>query len=147
MKYSRQFITTVLFLLLPLSAPAENSTRGGGYTIHHNAIKTDFLSPEIAKTYGVQRSKFRGMVNISVLEDAGGPAGKAVPAEITIKAINLMGVPKPIELREIREGEAIYYIGDFPVTDGEIVNFELQVVPEGSDKGITARFSQEFFID
>ncbi len=147
MKYSRQLVTAALLLLLPLCAPAENSTRSGGYTLHHNAIKTDFLSPEIAKTYGIQRSRFRGMVNISVLKDTDGPVAKAVPAEITIKAVNLMGVPKPVELREVREGEAIYYIDDFPVTDGEIVNFELRVVPEGSDKGITARFSQQFFID
>jgi hypothetical protein len=134
-------------LLLPAAGMGENSTSNNGYTVHHNAIKTDFLSPEIAQAYGIQRSKFRGMVNISVIKNIEGTTGQAVPAKITIQAKNLMGVPKPLELREIREGEAIYYISDFPITDGETVTFKLQVVPENSDSGITARFSQQFYVD
>ena len=37
-----------LFTLLPLTGWAENSTRQSGYTIHHNALPTATLSPEMA---------------------------------------------------------------------------------------------------
>jgi hypothetical protein len=87
------------------------------------------------------------MVNISVIKKIEGTTGKAVPAEIRIEAKNLMGMPKDLQLREIREQEAIYYIGDFPIIDGEIVTFKLRVTPQHSDNAITARFSQQFYVE
>ncbi len=136
-----------ILMLLATSATAENSTSSGGYTIHHNAFKSDFLTPEIAKTYNIPRSKLRGLVNISVLKDKPGGIGTPVKASIKIKAEPLGGIPKDITLREIVENDAIYYIGDFPVINREIVNFTLEVTPEGQDKPINARFSQQFYID
>ena len=147
MRTIHPFFLTLLLLAVPLTAAAENSTRSNGYTVHHNAIKSDFLAPEVAHAYGVQRSKYRGLVNISVIKEKAGTTGQSVPAKIVLKAANLNGVPKPINLREIREGDAIYYIDDFPVTDGEIVVFTLEVTPEGETKPILARFSQQFFVD
>jgi hypothetical protein len=144
----RQLLVAALtLLLLPAMSMGENSTSNKDYTVHHNAIKTDFLSPTIAQAYGIQRSKFRGMVNISIIKNIEGTTGKAVPAEIAIQAKNLLGVPKQLDLREIREDQAIYYIADFPITDGEIVTFKLQATPEQSDSGISARFSQQFYVD
>lgn len=146
----RNFHSTLLALLLsiaPLTVSAENSTRSNGYTVHHNAIKCDFLTPEVAQAYGVQRSKYRGLVNISIIKEEAGTTGQAVPARITLTAANLNGVPKPIDLREIQEGKAIYYIDDFPVTDGEIVVFTLEATPDGEQQPIRTRFSQQFFVD
>ena len=136
-----------ILILLTSSVAAENSTSSGGYTIHHNALKSDFLTPAIAKAYNIQRSKFRGLVNISVIKDQPGTEGTPVKAKIKIQAMALSGVPKEISLMEIVEDDAIYYIGDFPVIDREIVNFTLEVTPEGADRPINARFSQQFYID
>ncbi len=143
----RCFLTLLLFCALPLSAAAEYSTQSGEFTVHHNAFKSDFLDPKVAQAYGLQRSKYRGIVNISVIREQAGATGTPVPAEIKVEAINLMGVPKPIELREIREQDAIYYIDDFPITDGEIVNFDLKVTPAGASQPIRARFHQQFYVE
>ncbi len=129
------------------SVLAENSTSGGGYTVHHNALKSDFLTPAIAKAYNIQRSKFRGLINISVIKEKHGTEGTPVKAKVKIQAMALSGVPKQITLAEIVEDGAIYYIGDFPVIDREIVNFTLEVTPEGEETPIHARFSQQFYID
>ena len=59
-------------LLLPTWSFAENSTRVDGFTIHHNAISADTLSPQIATTYGFQRSKYRGLLNVAVIREAAG---------------------------------------------------------------------------
>jgi hypothetical protein len=136
-----------LLLIASSSALAENSTSSGGYTIHHNALKSDFLSPAIAKAYNIQRSKFRGLLNISVIRNRPGTTGTPVQARIRLKVTNLNGVPKEIELKQIVEKQAIYYIGDFPVVNREIVNFNLEVTPEGQERPIVARFSQQFYID
>ncbi len=134
-------------LMIATSAAAENSTSSGGYTVHHNALKSDFLTPAIAKAYNIQRSKFRGLVNISVIKETPGTEGTPVKAAVKIEAMSLSGVPKEITLVEIVEDSAIYYIGDFPVINREIVNFTLEVTPHGEEKPIRARFSQQFYID
>ena len=71
-----------LALLLPSLASAENSTHTGGYTIHHNAITTDSLPAQVASSYGIQRSKSRALLNVSVIHDELGTMGKPVRAEI-----------------------------------------------------------------
>jgi Domain of unknown function (DUF4426) len=147
---ARNLINVYLLCLLTgmaSSVAAENSTSSGGYTIHHNALKSDFLSPAIAKAYNIQRSKYRGLINISVIKDSPGTTGTPVKAKITIKALALSGIPKQITLYEIIEDKAIYYIGDFPVINREIVNFNLEIIPQGKHRPITARFTQQFYID
>ncbi|MCG8428662.1 MAG: DUF4426 domain-containing protein [Chromatiales bacterium] len=137
----------LLALLLPLQGMAENSTKAEGYTIHHNALPVTTLSPDIATTYNLIRSKYRGLINISVIKDIPNTTGKAVSARVDAYSTNLIGKRHNIKLREIREKEAIYYIGDFPIVDQETLKFFLEVQPEGHDTPIKTTLSQEFFID
>lgn len=144
-------ITLLLPLLLTLlyGTPllAEVATRSGEYTVHHNAFKADFIPPEVARRHDLDRSKYRGMVNIAVIREQPGTTGQAVAATIDIAASDLMQRSKSITLQEIREGDAIYYIGSFPIIDQEIIHFRLRVRPEGSSQLINARFSQQFYVD
>jgi hypothetical protein len=41
------------------------------YTIHFNAVSTDILTPEIARTYDIVRSKNRAFLNVSVRKKIG----------------------------------------------------------------------------
>ncbi len=138
---------TLLLLLISSLAGAENSTQADGYTIHHNAIPSAMLTPEVAADYRIVRSKYRGLLNISVIKNIPGTTGQAVTARVSAYALNLIGRRHNIDLREIREGEAIYYIGDFPIVDGETLKFMLEITPEGATKPIEAALSQEFYID
>jgi hypothetical protein len=137
----------LLALLCSSALFAENSTSSGGYTIHHNALSTEMLLPDVAKAYGIKRSKQRGLLNIAVIKDHAGTAGIATTATITVKATNLIGQLKDIQLREVREGNAIYYISDFPVANRERINFILTVKPTGATRSYTAKLNQEFYID
>jgi hypothetical protein len=146
----KRFVKTVLGLALAAAvglAVAENATHVPGYIIHHNALTTDTLSPQVAKAYNIQRSKNRGMLNVSVIKEVPGSSGYAVKADIAAHASNLSGQTKAIELREVTDGDAIYYIGDFRVTNQETLNFALDVVPNGSASHYTAKLSQEFFTE
>lgn len=143
MKKLMTFLSAFL-LLLPLMAQAENSTKIPGHTIHHNVITTDFLAPNIASAYRIIRSKHRGMINISVIKDVKGTTGKPVMASITARAVNLLGQSRQIPLREIREGEAIYYIGDFIIPSREQLIFVLKVMPEGAKRPYTAKLEHSF---
>ena len=140
-------LTALLMGFLAITAAAENSTRADGYTIHHNALPTATLTPEIAKSYNIVRSRYRGLLNVSVIKDQPGTTGTPVSARIEASAVNLAGQLRNLNLREIREGDAIYYLGEFPVSDGEVLRFSLLVTPAGESRPIQAKLSQQFFID
>lgn len=143
----KRFATMICGLLLCCAAIAENSTRTNGYIIHHNALTTDTLSPAVASNYSIQRSKGRGMVNISIIKEQQGTTGMPVSANVKLAARNLLGQKREIPVREIREEQAIYYIADFPVGNREQLVFDVKVLPEGSSYPLAATFKQEFFTD
>ncbi|MCU7915225.1 MAG: DUF4426 domain-containing protein [Candidatus Thiodiazotropha sp. (ex Gloverina cf. vestifex)] len=142
--------TTLLPLILTLSvmsAWAENSTTIPGYAIHHNAIPTATLDPAVAKQYAIQRSKYRGLLNVSIIKTEEGTTGKPSNGVVMAKATNIRGQLISIPMRKVEEGDAVYYIGEFRIADQETLNFELQVQPRGETRFYTAKLSQRFFID
>ena len=145
----RQLLVLLLAsaLLAPLSALAENSTSAGGYTIHYNAFTTSTLTPEVAKAYGIQRSKFRGMLNVSVIKEKEGTTGSSVPARVDVNTLVLTGQSSRLSMREIKEQGAVYYVGEFPVQNEEKVNFVIEVTPEGSTETVIVNMEQQFFTD
>jgi len=135
----------MLTLLSPLSVLAENSEDVGDYVIHYNALATDMLPPVIARDYRITRSQNRGMVNITVLKKVLGSPGQPVHARVETYARNLAGQARNISMREIREGNAIYYIGEFGVANEETLNFKVQVRPQGEREFYEVEFSQDFY--
>ncbi len=131
--------------LLPHSAAAENSMDFGEYVVHYNALATDFLPPEVARKYRITRSRNRGMVNITVLKKVLGSPGQPVHARVELLAENLVGQGRVIRLREIREGKAIYYIGEFRVANEETLSFTGRVQPRGTEELLEVHFSQGFY--
>lgn len=123
---------------------AENAYDYGDYTIHYNALQTTSLSQKIAQSYGITRSKNRGMLNITVLKKTHEALPSPVIATVSAHAKNLNNQIKTIEIREIREQDAIYYIAEFNISDGELLNFTLNINPENSSPQ-TIRFDKQFF--
>lgn len=137
-------LLSAVLLLLPFFAHAENSTKIPGFTIHHNVITTDFLAPNIASAYRIIRSKNRGMINISIIKDVPGTTGQAVMGNVAARVVNLLGQSRHIPLREIREGDSIYYIGDFIIPNNDQLIFVLDVMPEGAKRPYTAKLEHQF---
>lgn len=128
-------------------AAAENSTRVGDYTIHYNAFTADTLSPEVAQAYGFQRSKYRGLLNVSVVKEAPGTTGSSVPADLGVDIVNITGQKSRIPMREIKDKEAVYYIGEFPVYNAQTIKFEIRAKPSGAAEASTVTLSQQFFTE
>lgn len=145
MKFLINTLSLALLLFLPLSSLAENSTHTGGYTIHHNALTTDNLPIQVATAYGIQRSKSRALLNVSVIRDQPGTTGTPVHAQIRAVAKTLYGQIRPIELHEVVEDDAIYYIADFPVAHRETLQFEFEILPADGRYPLRADMRQEFF--
>ncbi len=134
-----------LTFLFPNAAIAENSKDFGQYVVHFNALTTDTLPPKVAREYRITRSRNRGMVNITVLKKVPDSPGQPVHARVKARAENLVGQGRNIQLREIREGNAIYYIGEFRVANEETLKFTVRAQPHGTQKFLEVRFSQDFY--
>ena len=117
----------------------------GEYTVHYNAFNTDTLQPAMAKAYDIVRSKNRGMITISVLKKDEASIDQPVRANITVSASNLTGQFRKFDVREVDEGSSIYYLSEFHVAHEEMLNFTLQILPEGSTKSFTVEFRQQFY--
>ena len=143
MAISRQivrFFAVALLISLPFTSNAENLTKFGDYVIHHTALPTDILLPEVARAYKIKRSKDRGMINIVVQHK-----GKGVGAKVSGTGSNLNGQLKLLQFNEIKDGEVTYYISTFRVTNKEVINFKVKVQPSGSSSAHTVEFRKEFF--
>jgi hypothetical protein len=147
--YKKNMMSLLFSLLVALSGAsfAENSQDFGDYVVHFNALNTTHLPPGATREYGIKRSKNRGLVNIAVLHKTLGTAGKPVSAGLNAEATNLTGQKRAINLREVREGPAIYYIGDFPITHEETLRFKVSVKPEGQPETYEVNFKQQFFTE
>jgi len=74
-----------------------------------------------------------------------GSPGQPVHAFTQASAINLAGQGRKIRMREIREGNAIYYIGEFRVTNEETLKFDVSVRPQGTQEQFQVKFNQDFY--
>jgi hypothetical protein len=142
--FENRFLHALLMMLLMTgSALAQNSTTRGAYTIHYHALPTTLLTPEVARSSGITRSASRGLLNIAVLRDAEGKQ-VATTARVEAAATNPTGQRQSLRMREVREGEAIYYLGEPRISADERLDFEVTVTPAGSAEPIVIRFTQSF---
>ncbi len=144
-----QWPSLAVFIVLALfatGAQAERSADFGDYVVYYNAVRTDFFNPEIAKAYGITRSRHRALLTVSVLRKRMGLAAQPVPARIEARGVNLSNQIKEIKIREIKEPDAVYYIGELPITNGETIDFTITVQPKGGEKR-TVTFRQAFVTD
>jgi hypothetical protein len=135
----------LLALVVPLSvsASSNNSVTVDGYTVYFNAYNSSLLQPEVAKAYGLVRSKNRGVLSVVVRKQD----GKHSQAVVSATARNLSNQLRNLTIRETKDGDALYYIGDFRFTDQETLSFDVTVTPRELGKPIEVRFKQQFFAD
>lgn len=138
----------LFFLLLPSFAFAGNAYDFGQYVVYYNAFTADTLPPQMASAYGILRSKYKGVLNISVQKKKNpGKLPQAVNAKVEILAKNLAGQLKSLESMRVSEGQAIYYISQYRVSNEELISFSISLKPEGEIQPLEFNFKQKFYID
>lgn len=135
----------VISTLLTATCYAEQSKTFGEYTIHYSAFTTDTLSPEVAKQYRIPRSKNRAMVNLAILKNGDGPLGKPVKAKIEGAAKNLSEQLRELNIREIIEDNAIYYIAETQINNEETLRYNFHITPEGESSAYEVSFQEKFY--
>ena len=118
----------------------------GEYMVRINAMTTTTLTPEVAQSYGIVRSVNSGLVNLVILKKSPDIAtGIPITGTVEVSAANLTGQVKSVELREIVEGESIYYMALISIDDRETIHFDFDVLPSGSNSNLPIRYSHQFY--
>lgn len=137
----RKLITLACTLLLSLSVAAEQKITSGALDIHYIVFNSSFLQPDIAKASGLERGKNIAVLNVSPLRD-----GKGEKSTTTGTLTNLLGQVRTLKFREIDEGDAVYYIAQFPIDSREILKVAVELV-DSEGKHHELKFNQEVFPD
>jgi hypothetical protein len=119
----------------------------GDYVLHFNALTTDRLDAQIASEYNIVRSRNRALLNISVLRNQEIGLAMAVPANVTASATNLTGQLRRLDVREQREGDAIYYIAETQIDNAETLTFTVDATPEGESTALSVTFRRQFYVE
>ncbi|WP_350432801.1 DUF4426 domain-containing protein [Shewanella sp. H8] len=149
LRLSRSVLQILLLCFITVTnigfANAEQKHQVGNFDIHYMALNSTFITPEIAKKYGIVRSSYKGLVNITVLNTnlEGHPA---VPVEISGIANNLLDARINLDFKEIREGKSIYYIAEIPYRDDQDVNFTI-AIKNGNQLNTSLKFKHKFYVD
>ncbi len=140
----------ILLLLSTLAcfssqATAQQSEMFGPFEMHYSVVNTTFLDPKVAATYGITRGEKRAIINLSVREHL---AEGSVPRPMLLKGRTWDLIQNQfLEFKEIREGPAIYYIGEFKFINEEWRFFEVDFRPEGADQTYTFELKHQLYIN
>lgn len=141
------FTLLSLSILLLLSGNAfanQNVEKIGDLEIHYIGLPSIVLQPEIAKHYAIERSRYNGFVNISVLDTS----KKNKPAKrvgVSGSATNLVGQKIPLEFQQVIEGEAIYYLATIKYPNDETYRFNILINDNGKQHRV--KFTQKFYVN
>jgi len=140
-------LVVACFALSMMTGPAraEQAQVFDNYEVHFNAFNSSFLPPEVALAYNLQRSKYRALINVAVLDDGAGK--RPVTALVKGSMKNLLSQVQDLNFREIKEGNAIYYLADFRFTDDEQLEFDIDVRPDPNKPAYHLHFRQHFYVD
>ncbi|MFT5889565.1 MAG: hypothetical protein ACI9BO_002392 [Zhongshania sp.] len=101
------------------------SSQFGDDTVHYSVLNTRFLSPQVAKSYGITRGNNKFLVNVAVNRKA---SGKSLALRAKISGTNSDLIHRtPLDFREVIEQDAVYYLAEFSLSNDERRIFRLKV--------------------
>ena len=68
-------------------------------------------------------------------------------AKVTATARNLSGQLRDIDMKEVDDQGAIYYLGQIRVRNEETFDFTVNITPDGEEEPIVVKFRQQFFTE
>lgn len=137
---------TLLGLALTAGFAIAETRQFGAFDVHYSVVNTTFVDPKIAGQYQIVRAKDRAFLNLAVRERLPQGGDRAVQVRVEGRTWDLFQ-NQFLEFREIREGQAIYYIADFEFSDGEIRFFDLQLLPEGERQSHQLKFQHRVYVN
>lgn len=120
--------------------PGVHRSEVGGYTVIYSAVRSDALPEIMAREHGIPASEDAALLNVTLEQ-----SGENLSAQsITATATNLAEQLREIEMKETVANNFVSYLGVVEIAEREVLDFEIEVVPEGASQPIVIRFREEF---
>lgn len=142
-----RLLVLVTLSLTGAGAQAQLSERFGNYELHYSVVNTTFIEPQVATQYGLARGSRRAIINLSLREHLEDGTTEARTMTLTGLSRDLTQQQVDFDFIEVREGPAIYYIGEFKFINREWRFFEVSFTPEGSSETFNFEFKQQMYIN
>ncbi len=139
-----QNICTIGFLFWVNVVDAAQFKRFGAFEIHYNAFYSIDIASTVAQMHQLPRDDNIAWINISIVKKAENQA-RSHRADIILEVQNLAGQVKKVPLREIKEKDALYYIGHFRFAHAETFRFNIEVRPSDDENQIYEIYHQQTF--
>lgn len=141
----KQWLVLLLVTMLTLPAWAGQFKTIKDVEVHYSAFNSTFLTAQVARSYQLKRNGYSAILNISVLDNS--QVGKpATTATVSGSSKNLIGQTRQLSFKEVKEGDAIYYLAEFPISDEERLTFDIDVNAGIKGTG-RLKFSQKFYVE
>ena len=137
------YLLLLFATVLAFEAHAEQKVTKGDWDIHYIAFPSSFLDADVANSYGLQRSRYMAVINISVLDNT--KDDKAQNVYVTGTAKNQLGQTKRLEFKKVKEEQAIYYLSQLKHIDREV--YTVQVKVQRGDREETIKFTKKFYVE
>jgi hypothetical protein len=145
---SRIVHVALLWLIaFAVSAQTDVQQRFGDYNAHYSVFNSSFIDPDIAATYDITRGGNIALVNIAVTRVNAGGESLGLPGLINGRVQNLLGQSRDLEFKEIREGQATYYLASFPISNEDPQHFFINLRPEGASSTFELKFTRTLYTD
>lgn len=142
---ARCALLSALLMAAAVPAQAQQAITIKDIEVHYSAFNSTFLTPQVATQYQLTRNGYSAILNVSVLDTAA--LGKpATEAKLSGQAKNLIGNIRELKFREVKEGDAIYYLAEFPISNEENLTFDIDVNAGMKGAG-KLKFSQKFYVE
>lgn len=145
-----RYIGLLLSALLSLSVaaqeaqPMETSKSFGDYQVYFSVFNSTAIRPDIAQANDLPRANNLALVNISVL-----PKGATSAKAALVKGVvrDLMSNQRQLDFKEIREGQAVYYLAPFRFEHEEVRHFDISVRPDPDGASYDFSFTRKMYRD
>lgn len=131
-----------LVLATPAGAKQESTVRVGDVEMHCVAIPAAELIPDAAQEFNVRPTEHRGVLTITLIRHLGAGNTRAEAGQVFAGAINLRNQLSSIPVREVRRGDAVYYLGEYRVEPPDTLRFRVNATVGA--RSLTADFIHEF---
>mgnify|MGYP003385342537 CR=1 FL=1 len=141
----KNLMIVLLLSLMSVVAAAEQKKVFGNFEVHYMGLTTSDLDSDVARAYGITRSRNVGYLMISLLKTDEGDMPVAWNGKLEAEMSNLLGQKKTLELIRIQESNALYFYSTFDFYDANHYRFHVKVTPDGQKRTFDVKFDQKFY--
>jgi len=125
------------------AAQSDVVATNAAFVIRANAVQTSTLNEAVAKGYGIARDDKTVLLLVGVRTGEKSDE-RSLPARISVTVSGLTGGKRPMEMRELRTGDLVDYIGTVKTSLPETLRFDI-TASFAHGETAKAQFSREFY--